>query len=102
MLHESSLADAADRLWEELPGHPVEILQGRLVVTPPPDGSHAPASTCLVEDVFRLVVEVTSSNWSDDPGPKVECHAQAGIPVHLIADRKHDEVLVHQDPADGE
>ncbi|WP_461081374.1 Uma2 family endonuclease [Streptomyces deserti] len=154
MLHESSLADAADRLWEELPGHRVEILQGRLVVTPPPDGSHALALTCLVEEfaragarkaglryvqgiglwlpslpddyavpdfsvvdedfrdalvqrncyapnVFRLVVEVTSSNWSDDLGPKVECYAQAGIPAYLIADRKHDEVLLHTAPADG-
>jgi hypothetical protein len=40
MLHESSLADAADRLWEELPGHRVEILNGSIVVTPPPDGPH--------------------------------------------------------------
>ncbi|MFI6471274.1 Uma2 family endonuclease [Streptomyces sp. NPDC050516] len=52
-------------------------------------------------NVFRLVVEVTSSNWSDDLGPKVECYAQAGIPVYLIADRKHDEVLLYQDPVDG-
>ena len=53
-------------------------------------------------NVFRLVLEVTSSNWSDDLGPKVECYAQAGIPVYLIADRKHDEVLLYQDPVDGE
>ncbi|MFI9822494.1 Uma2 family endonuclease [Streptomyces sp. NPDC052013] len=38
---------------------------------------------------------------SDDLGPKVECYAQAGIPVCLIADRKHDEVLLYTDPADG-
>ncbi|GGT30491.1 Uma2 family endonuclease [Streptomyces chromofuscus] len=51
--------------------------------------------------VFRLVVEVTSSNWSDDLGPKVECYAEAGVPAYLIADRKHDEVLLYTDPADG-
>jgi len=43
MLHESSLSDAADRLWEELPGHRVEILNGSIVVTPPPDGPHRPS-----------------------------------------------------------
>lgn len=153
--HELTLGEAADLLSSALPGHRVEILQGRLTVTPPQDGSHQLSLTrlgrafdragiveagyeyvqgvglwlpTLPEDfaipdfsvvdedfrdahvkknyyapnVFRLVVEVTSSNWSDDLGPKVECYAQAGIPVYLIADRKHDEVLLYQDPVDGE
>jgi Uma2 family endonuclease len=152
--HELTLGEAADLLSRALPGHRVEILQGRLTVTPPPDGSHALSLTklgrafdraglveagyeyvqgvglwlpTLPEDfaipdfsivdedfrdayvtknyyapnVFRLVVEVTSSNWSDDLGPKVECYAQAGIPAYLIVDRKHDEVLLCTDPADG-
>ncbi|MXM67212.1 Uma2 family endonuclease [Streptomyces sp. HUCO-GS316] len=151
---ELTLGEAADQLARALPGHRVEILQGRLTVTPPPDGSHALSLSWLVvefhnagarkaglryvqgvglwlptmpedfaipdfslvdEDfrdahvtknyyapnVFRMVVEVTSSNWSDDLGPKVECYAQAGIPAYLVADRKHDEVLLYQDPADG-
>ena len=34
-------------------------------------------------------------------GPTVECYAQAGIPAYLIADRKHGEVLLYTDPADG-
>ncbi|MBV2355963.1 Uma2 family endonuclease [Streptomyces sp. J2-1] len=152
--HEPSLSEAADQLARVLPGHRVEILQGRLTVTPPPDGSHALTLTKLgraleragiegsgvdwvqavglwlptlpedfaipdlsvVDDdfrdahvtknfyaphVFRLVVEVTSSNWSDDLGPKVECYAQAGIPAYLVVDRKHDEVLLYTDPLDG-
>ncbi|MGW5457275.1 Uma2 family endonuclease [Streptomyces sp. NPDC003996] len=152
--HELTLGEAADLLSRALPGHRVEILQGRLTVTPPPDGSHALSLSWLVvefhaagareaglryvqgvglwlptlpedfaipdfsvvdEDfrdahvtknyyapnVFRMVVEVTSSNWSDDLGPKVECYAQAGIPAYLIADRKHGEVLLYTDPADG-
>ncbi|MBO7940409.1 MULTISPECIES: Uma2 family endonuclease [Streptomyces] len=151
---ELTLSEAADLLSRALPGHRVEILQGRLTVTPPPDGSHALSLTklgrafdraglveagheyvqgiglwlpTLPEDfaipdfsvvdadfrdahvtknyyaptVFRLVVEVTSSNWSDDLGPKVECYAQAGIPAYLVADRKHGEVLLYTDPADG-
>ncbi|MBK3574039.1 Uma2 family endonuclease [Streptomyces sp. MBT65] len=151
---ELTLGEAADQLARALPGHRVEILQGRLTVTPPPDGSHALALTklgrafdragiveagyehvqgiglwlptlpadyaipdfsvvdedfrdafvqknCYAPNVFRLVVEVTSSNWSDDLGPKVECYAEAGIPVYIVADRKHDEVLLYRDPSDG-
>ncbi|MET7378186.1 Uma2 family endonuclease [Streptomyces sp. NPDC005526] len=152
--HELTLGEAADLLSRALPGHRVEILQGRLTVTPPPDGSHGLSLTklcraleragiegsgaewiqgaglwlpTLPEDfaipdlsivdedfrdahvtknyyapnVFRMVVEVTSSNWSDDLGPKVECYAQAGIPAYLVVDRKHDQVLLHTDPVDG-
>jgi Uma2 family endonuclease len=151
---ELTLSEAADQLARSLPGHRVEILQGRLTVTPPPDGSHALTLTKLgraldragiveagyeyvqgiglwlptlpqdfaipdfsvvdadfrdahvtknyyAPDVFRMVVEVTSSNWSDDLGPKVECYAQAGLPAYLVADRKHGEVLLYTDPADG-
>ena len=152
--HELTLGGAADLLARALPGHRVEILQGRLTVTPPPDGSRALSLAKLgrafdragiveagreyvqgiglwlptlpedfaipdfsvvdedfrdahvtenyyAPDVFRLVVEVTSSNWADDLGPKVECYAAAGIPVYVVADRKHDEALVYQDPVDG-
>ncbi|MFF9406677.1 Uma2 family endonuclease [Streptomyces anandii] len=154
MLHESSLADAADRLWEELPGHRVEILNGSIVVTPPPDGPHQVTLSSLIvacrkagdrqaglrtvagiglwlptgpddyavpdlaivdadfqdapveknsyaPHVFRLVLEVTSSNWTNDTATKVDVYARAGIPVYLIADRRHDEVLVYADPVDG-
>ncbi|MFC5215282.1 Uma2 family endonuclease [Streptomyces coerulescens] len=154
MQQELTLGEAADQLARALPGHRVEILQGRLTVTPPPDGSHALSLTklgrafdraglveagyeyvqgvglrlptlpedfaipdfsivdkdfrdahvtknCYAPSVFRMVVEVTSSNWSDDLHVKVECYAQAGIPAYLIADRKHDEVLLYTDPADG-
>ncbi|MGW2566566.1 Uma2 family endonuclease [Streptomyces sp. NPDC001537] len=151
---ELTVGEAADLLARALPGRRVEILQGRLIVTPPPDGSHALSLTWLVEEfagagarkaglryvqgiglwlpslpddfavpdfsvvdedfrdalvrkncyaanVFRLVVEVTSSNWSDDLYTKVECYAEAGIPAYMIADRKHGEVLLYNSPAEG-
>ncbi|WP_367326167.1 Uma2 family endonuclease [Streptomyces sp. HUAS ZL42] len=154
MLHESSLSDAADRLWEELPGHRVEILNGSIVVTPPPDGPHQETLTWLIEEflkikarqaglryvqniglwlptgpddyavpdfsvvdahykdalvekncyaphVFRLVLEVTSSNWTNDTATKVDVYARADIPVYIVADRKHDEVLLYRNPVDG-
>lgn len=56
---------------------------------------------CYAPQAFRLVLEVTACNWSDDLGLKVDCYAQAGVPVYLIVDRKHDEVLLYQAPADG-
>ncbi|MGW4275264.1 Uma2 family endonuclease [Streptomyces seoulensis] len=153
-LRASSLADAADRLWEELPGHRVEILNGSIVVTPPPDGSHQEScyeiahlfreagarkagiravpgiglwlptgpddyavpdvsvvdddykdalveKNCYAPHVFRLVLAVTSSNWTQDTATKVDVYARAGIPVYVIADRRHDEVLLYTAPADG-
>ncbi|WP_367667092.1 Uma2 family endonuclease [Streptomyces sp. DG2A-72] len=154
MLHESSLSEAADRLWEELPGHRVEILNGSIVVTPPPDGPHQETLTWLVEEfgragarkvglryvqgiglwlptgpddyavpdfsvvdadykdalvekncyaphVFRLVLEVTSSNWTNDTATKVDIYARANIPAYVVADRKHDEALLYKNPVDG-
>lgn len=56
---------------------------------------------CYAPHVFRMVLEVTSSNWADDTANKVEVYAEAGIPVYLVADRRHDEVLLYTDPADG-
>ncbi|MGP3686817.1 Uma2 family endonuclease [Streptomyces sp. IBSNAI002] len=149
--HETTIAEAADRLSRELPGHRVEILQGRLTVTPPADGRHARTLTrltvafheagaeragleflqgigiwlptgaddyavpdfslveadfldhkvvknCYRPDVFRMILEVTSSNWADDIGTKVESYARAGVPVYVVADRRHDEVVLHTDP----
>ncbi|MER6123377.1 Uma2 family endonuclease [Streptomyces sp. NPDC001795] len=154
MLHESSLADAADRLWEELPGHRVEILNGSIVVTPPPDGPHQETcfevgyafkqaggweaglkavagiglwlptgpddyavpdvsiveadykdavveKNCYAPHVFRLVLEVTSTNWAIDLLIKAETYAKAGVKSYVIVDRRHDEVLVHTEPEDG-
>ncbi|WP_330297938.1 Uma2 family endonuclease [Streptomyces sp. NBC_00503] len=149
--HETTIAEAADRLSKELPGHRVEILQGRLTVTPPADGRHARTLTrltvafheagaekagleflqgigiwlptgeddyavpdfslveadfldhkvtknCYRPDVFRMILEVTSSNWADDTGTKVESYARADVPVYVIADRHHDEVVIYADP----
>ncbi|WP_309484431.1 Uma2 family endonuclease [Streptomyces himalayensis] len=57
---------------------------------------------CYAPHVFHMVLEVTACNWSDDLGLKVDCYAAAGIPVYVVVDRRHDEVLVCADPCDGE
>ncbi|MFF3915219.1 Uma2 family endonuclease [Streptomyces sp. NPDC001852] len=56
---------------------------------------------CYAPHVFRMVLEVTSSNWADDTAIKPELYAEAGIPVYLVADRRHEVVLLYQDPAEG-
>ncbi|MFJ6937001.1 Uma2 family endonuclease [Streptomyces sp. NPDC101132] len=149
--HEMTIGEAADQLSSALPGHRVEILQGRLTATPPADGEHALSLTwvmrkffaagdedaglrsvqgvglwlptgpedyavpdfalveedfldakvqknCYAPHVFRLVIEITSSNWADDLGTKVDTYAQAGVPVYLVADRRHQEVLLYTQP----
>ncbi|MFD9163974.1 Uma2 family endonuclease [Streptomyces sp. NPDC059558] len=62
---------------------------------------HRVQKNCYAADVFRLVVEVTSSNWSDDIGVKVDSYAKADIPVYVIADRHHDEAVLCCDPRNG-
>ncbi|MFI6639505.1 Uma2 family endonuclease [Streptomyces sp. NPDC050504] len=47
---------------------------------------------------FRLVLEVTSSNYNNDLRNKVAAYAGAGIPVYVIVDRKHQRVHVLTEP----
>lgn len=56
---------------------------------------------CYDPAPFRLVVEVTSSNWRDDLDEKPGDYARAGVPVYVIGDRRHERVIVYTDPHDG-
>lgn len=149
------LLDIAEMVYQNFPGHRAEIVGGRLIVTPPPDGPHGESLTdvmapllaadlhrgetrviqgmglwlptddddyvvpdlsivdadfrdhlikfnCYAPSVFRLVIEVTSSNWRDDTEAKPDAYATAGVPVYVIGDRKHNEVIVLTEPHDGE
>ncbi|ARX85976.1 MULTISPECIES: Uma2 family endonuclease [Streptomyces] len=51
---------------------------------------------------FRLVLEVTSSNWKDDLKTKVAAYAEANVPVYVVVDRKHQRLHVLTEPTDGE
>ncbi|MGW5970222.1 Uma2 family endonuclease [Streptomyces sp. NPDC055186] len=51
---------------------------------------------------FRLVLEVTSSNWKNDLKTKVAAYAEAGVPVYVVVDRKHQRLHVLTDPAGNE
>lgn len=62
---------------------------------------HLVAFNCYAPSVFRLVVEITSSNHSTDTVDKPRAYAEAGVPVYLIGDRRRGEVVVLTEPRDG-
>jgi Uma2 family endonuclease len=51
---------------------------------------------------FRLVLEVTSSNWKTDLKTKVASYAEAKVPVYVVVDRKHQRIHVLTDPVESE
>ena len=63
---------------------------------------HLVENNCYDPVVFRLVLEVTSSNWKADLRTKVTAYAQAKIPVYVIVDRKHQRLHVLTEPAQNE
>ena len=92
-----------------------EIHQGIGVWLPSGREDYAIPDLCLVESdideyliennsydpsVFRLVLEVTSSNWKTDLQTKVSAYAEAKIPVYVIVDRKHQRLHVLTDPTE--
>ena len=57
---------------------------------------------CYDPAVFRLVLEVTASNYQQDLRNKVTAYAEAKIPVYVIVDRKHSRLHVLTDPVGGD
>ncbi|QNP70631.1 Uma2 family endonuclease [Streptomyces roseirectus] len=60
---------------------------------------HRAENGCYAPVCFRLVLEVTSSNWKTDLRYKVKAYAAAKVPVYLIVDRHHQRLHVLSDPA---
>ncbi|WP_030345657.1 Uma2 family endonuclease [Streptomyces sp. NRRL S-1022] len=60
---------------------------------------HHAENNCYDPVCFRLVLEVTSSNWKTDLRDKVKAYASAKIPVYVIVDRKHQRLHVLTGPA---
>ncbi|MEU9141480.1 Uma2 family endonuclease [Streptomyces sp. NPDC048404] len=58
-------------------------------------------NNCYDPISFRLVLEVTSSNYQSDLRTKVSAYAGADVPVYVIVDRKHQRLHVLTDPAEG-
>ncbi|WP_327244985.1 Uma2 family endonuclease [Streptomyces sp. NBC_01320] len=87
-------------LW--LPGGPEDYAIPDLSVVDADLDEHVIENNCYDPAVFRLVLEVTASNYNNDLRNKVTAYAEAKIPVYVIVNRKHGRVHVLTDPiADG-
>jgi Uma2 family endonuclease len=62
---------------------------------------HLVENSCYDPIAFRLVLEVTSSNYQADLRTKVAAYAGSNVPVYVIVDRKHQRLHVLTDPAEG-
>ncbi|MFC5662756.1 Uma2 family endonuclease [Kitasatospora misakiensis] len=87
-------------IW--LPDGPSDYAVPDLAVVDADIDDHLIEYNCYDPAVFRLVLEVTSSNLSDDLKRKPTVYASAGIPVYVIVDRANARVMVLTDPQDGE
>lgn len=59
---------------------------------------HYVENNCYDPVCFRLVLEVTSSNYRTDLRDKVKAYAAAKIPVYVIIDRRHQRLHVLTKP----
>ncbi|MGN5636430.1 Uma2 family endonuclease [Streptomyces sp. AC154] len=83
-------------LW--LPGGPEDYAIPDLAIVGADLDEHLIKNNCYDPAVFRLVLEVTSSNYNSDLRHKVAAYADAKIPVYVIVDRKHGRVHVLTEP----
>ncbi|MFF3860993.1 Uma2 family endonuclease [Streptomyces sp. NPDC002209] len=63
---------------------------------------HLVENNCYDPVSFRLVLEVTSSNYKTDLRTKVSAYANAKVPVYVIVDRRHNRLHVLTDPVTDE
>ncbi|MEW2621778.1 Uma2 family endonuclease [Streptomyces sp. NPDC048106] len=63
---------------------------------------HYIENNCYDPVCFRMVLEVTSSNFRTDLRTKVGAYAEAKVPVYVIVDRKHERLHVLTEPAGSE
>ncbi|MFD6968632.1 Uma2 family endonuclease [Streptomyces sp. NPDC059979] len=87
-------------LW--LPDGPEDYAIPDLSVVDADIDDHLVEFNCYDPMAFRLVLEVTSSNYNNDLRAKAVAYAQARIPVYVIVNRKHQRVHVLTDPVEGE
>ncbi|MFB7466784.1 Uma2 family endonuclease [Streptomyces sp. NPDC056224] len=87
-------------LW--LPDGPEDYAIPDLSVVDADIDDHLIEFNCYDPAAFRLVLEVTSSNYNNDLRAKAVAYAQARVPVYVIVNRKHQRVHVLTDPAEGQ
>ncbi|MBD0843065.1 Uma2 family endonuclease [Streptomyces sp. TRM68416] len=82
-------------LW--LPDGPENYAVPDLSVVDADIEEHLVENNCYDPAPFRLVLEVTSSNYTIDLRTKVRAYGTAKIPVYVIVDRQHDRLHVLTD-----
>ncbi|MFJ9442970.1 Uma2 family endonuclease [Kitasatospora sp. NPDC101235] len=87
-------------IW--LPGGPSDFAVPDLAILDAYSDDRLIEHNCYDPAAFRLVLEVTSSNFGDDLKKKPAAYASAGVPVYVIVDRTNQRVMVLTDPKDGE
>ncbi|MGP3927172.1 MULTISPECIES: Uma2 family endonuclease [unclassified Streptomyces] len=85
-----------------LPDGPFDFAVPDLAVVDADYDDHLIEHNCYDPAIFRMVLEVTSSNYGNDLKKKVLAYAIAGIPVYVIVDRKNRRVRVLTEPEFGE
>ena len=83
-------------LW--LPSGSEDYAVPDLVVVDADIEEHFVGNNCYEPVAFRLVLEVTSTNWKADLQTKVAAYADANVPVYVVVDRKHQRLHVLTDP----
>jgi Uma2 family endonuclease len=83
-------------LW--LPSGPEDYVIPDLSVVDDDYRDHLVENSCYDPACFRLVMEVTTSNWKTDLRTKVAYYSKAKIPVYVIIDRQHQRLHVLTDP----
>ncbi|MEV5505825.1 Uma2 family endonuclease [Streptomyces orinoci] len=83
-------------LW--LPDGPYEFAVPDLAVVDADIDDHHIEKNLYDPAVFRLVLEVTSTNYLQDLRTKVAAYAIAKIPVYVIVDRKKQRLHILTDP----
>ncbi|MDQ0843489.1 Uma2 family endonuclease [Streptomyces sp. V1I6] len=87
-------------LW--LPDGPEDFTIPDLALVDADFEDHLIEYNCYDPAVFRLVVEVTSSNYRNDLRNKAIAYAQAKVPVYVVVDRKHTRIHVLTNPLTSE
>ncbi|MFB7054597.1 Uma2 family endonuclease [Streptomyces vinaceus] len=87
-------------IW--LPDGPEDYAVPDLSVVDADYKDHRVKNNCYDPVSFRLVLEVTSSNYRTDLRTKVSAYAIAKVPVYVIVDRQHDRLHVLTDPVADE
>ncbi|MFC8361777.1 Uma2 family endonuclease [Streptomyces griseorubiginosus] len=87
-------------LW--LPSGPEDYAVPDLALVDADFQEHLVENNCYDPIAFRLVLEVTSSNYQTDLRTKVSAYAGAGVPAYVIVDRRHKRLHVLTDPARDE